>query len=650
MSRRKTICCFSIRLEEVYQQRIIDGLQAQCEHYGYNLAVFAPFVDVSHFYKDYRKGELNIFKLPDFSSFDAVVLVAIPFINMGNNDYLNLFYSELKSKCSKPIIVLDHRFEDSHSIFTDDISSFYDITKHLIDVHNCRKIYFLTGQENYDGSERRKKGYIDALKDSGIPVDDKNIFYGDFWYTSGEQLANRIISGELEMPDAVACAGDHMAIGLTNTLIKNGIKVPEQVIVTGYEATHEAITNPVGITSYIPNVFQMATEAVNMIRSIIEPGMPIETVKTKSSAGFFIAESCGCKVDSTFQKEYLAASLYRMNRNYGDGSVRNNEDIAGLLESYMLENLTKAESPLECLKRIFTVTYLLYPYDHFYLCLRPNWLDTETDYIDGYPDKMRCVMHAAPDGIGSHKENVIHCRNDDRDLFDTRLMLPQLWEEQEKPCVFFFAPSHFSDNCFGYSVLQCELEKNVKVTAVFHNWMRNVNNALELTRAQNKLIGYSLADSMTKLSNRRGLRLRINDMISIAEANDKLLAMVIDMDGLKYINDTYGHNEGDYAITTIASVVRCITGASEVAARAGGDEFYILGVGKYTDDAVQEKIQRFYSILSDQNVISMKPYEITGSIGFCIKELSEINDISEAIADADSRMYISKLERKKQRN
>ena len=646
MSRRKTICCISIRLEEVYQQRIIEGLQAQCEHYNYNLAVFSPFVDVAHFYKDYLKGELNIFKLPDFDSFDAVILVAIPFINMGDNEYLTLIYNEIKAKCTKPIIVLDHRFDDSISVFTDDISSFYEITKHLIDVHNCRKIYLLTGQEEYDGSHRRKNGYIRALTDSGIPVDENHIFYGDFWYTSGEQLANRLISGELEIPDAIVCAGDHMAIGLANTLAKNGIKVPEQLIVTGYEATHEAITNLIGITSYIPNVSQMAAEAINTVRSIIEPDLPVETTEMKNPSGLFIAESCGCIANSALQKKYLSASLYRMNRNYNDGTVRNNEDIAGLIESYMLENLTKTESPLECLKGIFSAAYLLWPYDHFYLCLRPNWLDTETDYINGYPDKMRCVIHAAPSDINNHRENIIHCRNDDRDLFDTRLMLPQLWEEQEKPCVFFFAPSHFSDNCFGYSVLQCELEKNVKITAVFHNWMRNVNNALELTRAQNKLIGYSLADSMTKLSNRRGLRLRVKDMISIAESKDKLLAMVIDMDGLKYINDTYGHNEGDYAITTIASVVRCITGASEVAARAGGDEFYILGVGKYTDETAREKIQRFYSILADQNVISMKPFEITGSIGFCIKELSEIDDISEAIAEADSRMYVSKLERK----
>ena len=62
-------------------------------------------------------------------------------------------------------------------------------------------------------------------------------------YDSGEQLAQRYISGELSLTDVVICLSEHMAIGLTNHLLRNGIKVPEQVIVTGYEAVQEASLN-----------------------------------------------------------------------------------------------------------------------------------------------------------------------------------------------------------------------------------------------------------------------------------------------------------------------------------------------------------------------------------------------------------------------
>ncbi len=646
---RKTICCISIRPDEVYQQRVVDGLQSQCERYGYNLAVFSPLVTISHYFKDYLQGEMNLFDLPDFNSFDAIVIVAIPFIDMGDTKALTELYKKIRSKTDKPVVVLDYELEGAASVYTDDITAFRVITKHVVEEHGCRNIYLLSGQEGFDVSERRVKGFTEGLADCGLPFDESKVFYGNFWYTSGEELAERIISGELPLPEAIICAGDHSAIGVANALMEAGIKIPEQVIVTGYEATIESVTNKIGITSYTADISGMAARAVDKIKELIEPQRKTEEINLPCNAGMFISESCGCKFDSVLHKKYLQAALYRAHRNYGDSEIKNNMDIANLMENYMPENLTKSETPLECLKLIYSSTYLIQPYGHFYLCLRPDWLDTEVDFIEGYPNTMRCVIHAAPEYSESHKKNNIHCRNDDRDNFETKLMLPALWEETEKPSVFYFAPVHFSSNTFGYAILQCNLTDNVKLTHVFNIWLRNVNSALEMIRARNRLVSYSLVDSMTKLFNRRGMEMRINDLISIAEPGDMLLAMVIDMDGLKRTNDTYGHNEGDYAIMTIASVVRCITEGAEVASRAGGDEFYILGVGNYTQEQIDKKVERFNSVLADQNKMSMKPFEISASVGYAIVPLSEEPKISRVIAKADACMYINKTERKKQR-
>ena len=228
-------------------------------------------------------------------------------------------------------------------------------------------------------------------------------------------------------------------------------------------------------------------------------------------------------------------------------------------------------------------------------------------------------------------------------------MYPDYNAETDEAQVCYYAPIHFSDDTLGYCVLVSNIKSVSKSNCVFRNWVRNVNIALEMIRIQNQLISYSLVDSMTKLNNRRGMEMRINDLLCVAEPDDKVLAMVIDMDGLKHINDTYGHNEGDYAIMTIASVVRCITEGSEVCSRAGGDEFYILGVGKYTDDMLRDKITKFYNMIAEQNKISIKPFEVTGSIGYSIMPVSEVTSISPLIARADLSMYTSKLARRKKR-
>ena len=65
-----------------------------------------------------------------------------------------------------------------------------------------------------------------------------------------------------------------MAVGLTNRLIDGGIKVPEQVRVTGYDAAKEAIFNTVSVTTYTPDVYSMAAQAVNLLHEQINPEIP----------------------------------------------------------------------------------------------------------------------------------------------------------------------------------------------------------------------------------------------------------------------------------------------------------------------------------------------------------------------------------------
>jgi len=469
MKKRKTIGCIVVRPEGTYEHRVLDGLLSQCEQYDYDIVVFSPMVVVSHYDKNYRKGEMNILNLIEFDKFDAIIVAALSFADSGNTEFLHDIYTKISTKCTKPLITLDFPFENHETVYTDDVPAFHEITKHILDVHNCKNIYFLTGIENYDISEKRLKGFTDILTERGIAVDREKIFYGDFWYTSGEKLAERIISGELEKPDAVICASDHMAIGLVNALVRGGVRVPEDVIVTGFDASQEALTNWPSVASYIPDVSDMAANAVNKIRSIIEPDLPILPINDIGKTGFCPGLSCGCNENIAVYKKHLIESVYRSNRNFGDPNIKNNEDIGTLLESYMFENLTLAKSPLECLKRIYTNAYLLEPYNHLYLCLRPDWLDTEHSLTDGYPKEMRCVIHAISVNSPEYDENRITCRDDDKFLFDTKLMHPKLWEDRERASVYYFAPVHFADNTLGYAALNCELKDRIKPTGVYRN-------------------------------------------------------------------------------------------------------------------------------------------------------------------------------------
>ncbi|MGN1107567.1 MAG: LacI family DNA-binding transcriptional regulator, partial [Huintestinicola sp.] len=441
MGKRKVIGVIISEPESSYQQILLRGIFLQCREYGYDVAVFASLSKPGLFFEEYEAGEANIFELINFDLVDGVIVAPITLsTDQAMKEHV---LRKLQNECRKPVVALDMPFGDYPVVYTDDRSSFSAITAHIIDVHKCSKIYFLTGTMGFTVSEQRLAGYMDMMKKRDIPVDGSMIFYGDFWYTGGEALADRIISGEVPMPEAVVCASDHMAIGLANRLAENGIKVPEQVIVTGYDGTSEAVLNDITITTCIPDNRSAAAEAVNAIRKQIEPESEIIPVHSCKDKGLRICSSCGCPENLVYVKECLSRSLIRTNWNYNDKGIKDNVDINMLLESYMFENLAGSTDVDDCLDKIFRSDYLIRPYNRFYLCLKEEWLNAESQSDNGYPDKMRTVVFQRCENNPDYKLKDCYFSNDKGKEFDTKLMLPRLWEERDEPSAFYFSPVHY---------------------------------------------------------------------------------------------------------------------------------------------------------------------------------------------------------------
>lgn len=651
MKNRKRIGVMINNPEDSYQRRIIDGIMLQCERYGYDTVVFSPLVDIWHPQEEYLRSELNIWQLANFDKLDGVLVTSITMTKDKDRSELEKLCNMLREKCKKPVITIDLEAGGFDTVYTDDKPAFREITAHVIDVHGCDpdKIYFLSGQEYYDLANHRIEAFVEELESRGYTPKPENIFHGDFWYGSGHKLADRIASGELPVPQAVICGNDHMAIGLANRLTEHGIKVPDQVIVTGYDATQDAVKNKIVITSFMPNVRAAGEDAVNKLHELISPGEPLIPSDPVKKADICLGSSCGCRGSMNYVRDrFLDTEFSRSIHDYTYGYDFDNIDMSQLMESYMLEQLTASKSPDEAIKNIFDLTYLLRPYGHFYLCLRRDWLNTYRIQRAGYPHVMRTIFHAIPQTDDADRSIPLFCRDDDSHLFETSEMLPQLYLERERPCVFYFAPIHFQGDCLGYCVLQCDLKDRIKLSAVFRNWVRNVNNALEMVRVQNRLISYSLYDSMTGLLNRRGMDIGFRRLLSKAESGQSCAVFVIDMNGLKKINDQYGHSEGDYAIMQLAYCVNAMaTDDSFIAVRAGGDEFYVIGIGDITEQLLEDRRTMLFESLERMDREGGKPYKITASVGSCLRPYTEDIKLEELIHSADAIMYINKNEFKR---
>ncbi|MBQ8597438.1 MAG: GGDEF domain-containing protein, partial [Lachnospiraceae bacterium] len=627
----------------LHAKRILEGVAKQCAKYDYDVVVFASMVHFSIGHKDFVKGEENIYELINFDLLDGVIVDCISFIEEGNERIKDYIEEKLKKECNKPVVSLSMPLLDYDVIADDDEPVFRQIVDHVVNVHKLSNIYFLTGHKGYNVAEERVALFKKIMGENGLEVKDEQVFYGDFWYSSGTSLADKIISGEVPKPEAVVCASDHMAIGLINRLHENGIRIPEDILVTGFEATQEAAINSLSVTSFESNMVKVAADAVDVIRSKIDPKAPVEPFDCSAKNYLHAGMSCGCDPDFIHSASAFKDSFYFLCYDWGREDIFDNIDIGLLMEGYVAEQFSAVETPEECMEKICSLGYLICSKASFYLCLKENWLDLEDETVSGYPDKMKMVVMRTPD----EKE---HFAEDDKGIvFDTELMLPRMLEEREEPNVFFFSAVHFQEKMLGYAVLQHGLDQKQKAGVVYRNWLRNVNNSLELVRAKNRLRTLSIYDEMTGAYNRRGMDLVLPKLLEGAKEGDKLFAAVIDMDGLKYVNDNYGHGEGDYGIKAVCNCVMKVAEPGEICIRAGGDEFYILGVGKYKEADLKKRRRLFEACVEQADKSSGKPYLIAASLGCAIAEIDGKLQINSIIDMADVEMYKSKVERKKQR-
>lgn len=176
------------------------------------------------------------------------------------------------------------------------------------------------------------------------------------------------------------------------------------------------------------------------------------------------------------------------------------------------------------------------------------------------------------------------------------------------------------------------------------NYLRILSNAIEMTRIRYRITEVSEHDLLTDLYNRRGMERKIERLKEKSKPGDKWMIYVIDMDGLKKVNDNYGHNYGDEGIKTIARAVRDITGKHEICARAGGDEFYIFGCGEYSDDDAKNRVEEFSKSIAYENSITGLEISFNASIGYYICD-SEKDPMVE-VSVADVKMYEMKKARK----
>ncbi|MDA3847039.1 MAG: GGDEF domain-containing protein, partial [Vallitaleaceae bacterium] len=172
-----------------------------------------------------------------------------------------------------------------------------------------------------------------------------------------------------------------------------------------------------------------------------------------------------------------------------------------------------------------------------------------------------------------------------------------------------------------------------------------VVDQLEISNA--KFHELSIRDELTGLYNRRGFYQQVDKFLETNILKDKSYFILFgDIDGLKSINDAFGHREGDYTIYTTAAILKNNFNEDDIIARMSGDEFTIVITRGFTEGKLKKLLATLEHAFDEHNSVAKKPYKVAITIGYAAFSPDLPDSIDDMIKVADNNLYIEKAKKR----
>lgn len=625
-----------VYLPQIYSEFVVElrsALEKEAKEKGYSLLVFTCFGDNVNIDEkgtvnpNFDEGERVIFRLPNLKQADGVVFLYDVFAESQWDE----IYDLVRNRCQCPVVNFRTPLEvpGVYNIYVDDKNSFAGMVQHFIDVHGARRINLVTGPEGNVHSIFRRDIYKSVLERNRIPYREDRVYYGNFWKNCGDDIVESMLHSPDRLPEVIICANDFMAISVIEALKSRGIQVPEQVLVAGYDDLEESRYSHPALTTVGQPIEQMAQTAIHLLERIWAGEKPEQNIYLPGKV--ILRQSCGCDPSSEdFSLTYSSRLNERIDRM----------SFLVRAATTMITFMSGASNWEECMKCLQKYALKETGFKSFALCLAQKW-ETQlslpgTDY--GSSDSRVTMVAGVHDGKELAKEE-----------FPVSQLLPTALMGEET--AYYIIPIHYLQYYMGYAVVL--LDYDISCSSSIKVWFLHLDNALEnirirgrLDRMVDELGDLYVKDTLTGLYNRRGFD-QYGEMYyqNCRKNQTQYMLMEIDMDGLKQVNDRYGHGEGDVCIISIANALIYAAKENEICIRSGGDEFVVIGEN-YSQDKLERFRKRFAEYLRRANDSLNKPYLIGASMGYFMGIPDGKRTPENYLKIADDAMYANKKERK----
>lgn len=636
MSKDIAVLMGTINMEN--QKKMMEGMIDAAKERNNNIYIFTNHSGRRE-NKESIQSAFQIMELPDFEYFDGVIVA----LNTISYPPTASFVMD-KVRASKiPAITLDRKVEGYSCLQSSSYDAQYKIIDHMIREHGCTDIVYVRGPIGHEEAELRFRAYCDALNHNGISFEEEKVIEGAFTLECGINAAAKLHKSG-KWPEVIACASDNMAVGVLKYAKGIGMQIPQDFKLIGFDNSERAEYSNPSITSIDKNPYEFGQRAVYKVLEAIEGKNSVcEVIATEP----VYRESCGCKETYDIDVEVLKYKYIQKDVYVGYLSAMINDTLAEF------SGLQKPEDVLPILKKSIKRIGL----QSFYLCLCERdkvYVLPETNMGNNfdllqvnttYTERMELPLAYENGEITSYPS------------FQKGMVLPKSIRDKDRQMggnYYVITPIYFQNCCYGYCVSgndMVALKNNL-----YYSWLMNIGVAYENIRkwmllqdavvCLNNVWSY---DALTQLYNRAGFFYEAKTILEILKLQDsKIFVLFSDVDGLKIINDTQGHEAGDALIREMADCFKENLTSDMLAMRYGGDEFVVFG--SYEDESeIEYLLEAIRNSIERRNTSGKNSFTLSTSIGVSKYRAQDVKELSDLIELADAKMYEQKRQKREER-
>jgi DNA-binding LacI/PurR family transcriptional regulator/signal transduction histidine kinase len=285
VSRRRVIGVFMAQLADAYQSAVWQGIKRRVEEQGLGVVGFIGSRVDSPVGSE-KKANIA-YGLADPRAIDGLVTVSSAIATFLETRGIEQLFA---SRGKLPKVSVGLRVRGISSITVDSSGSVAEVIRHIAGHHRRRRFALIGGPAGHAEAQDRVRAFHETLRDMGVSFDERLAVQGSFLRHSGAEATRALLKTGRSF-DALFCTNDRMALGAIDVLRENGLRVPQDVAVAGFDGIEEGryLTPP--LTTVIQPLGELGSRAVDLLVERMDGGGPTEQVLTCIPA---IRQSCGC--------------------------------------------------------------------------------------------------------------------------------------------------------------------------------------------------------------------------------------------------------------------------------------------------------------------------------------------------------------------